>query len=178
MLYHESPANTFTPWAGAVIAGVKHPLDIEQSMTAGALADIGLFKPVEPAVPEGKYVVSKTVSRVGGVVTYVYELEDIPQPVPSPYLAGIANITIANGEIGGVETAAFLQAAIWMGPGLYWVFFAEPMSDLNFIATASASVGLANVTARALDYIEISVTADDGSPLDPAEVSLQIFKVQ
>lgn len=100
------------------------------------------------------------------------------EPPPSPILCCLANLKIENGEISGIETAAGLQMALWVGPGVYWVFFAEPAPDTNYIADASASAPTACVSARETEYIEVTVTGADGVTFDPAEVSIKIYRVQ
>lgn len=79
MLYLETPEG-FAPWAGEPIGGVVHPRNIEQLWSGAELAAVGLYTPVQPAVPEGKRVASRTVQRIGGVVKFVNTLEDIPAP--------------------------------------------------------------------------------------------------
>lgn len=80
MLYLESGDGAFTAWTGLPVADVMYPLSIEGLWSDEELAAIGLFKPVDPGVPEGKVAISFTVERVEGVVTKVYVLDDAPPP--------------------------------------------------------------------------------------------------
>lgn len=82
MLYEET-SEGFVPWTGYRINGFKYPLNIEALWTAQELADIGLYLPAVPAIPNGKIVTGESVARVNGQVTYVYTLEDAPPP-PTP----------------------------------------------------------------------------------------------
>lgn len=82
MLYREITPNTFAPWSGGAISEVVYPLAIETLWSAQELADIGLYVPVDPGVPEGKIATGFTVERVDGVVSKVYALEDAP---PEPF---------------------------------------------------------------------------------------------
>lgn len=82
-LYREAPG-PFPVWAGEAIDGVRYQREIEQHWSASDLEAIGLWRDdmIAPAeeVPAGKHVVSRTVERVGGIVTYVNALADIPRP--------------------------------------------------------------------------------------------------
>jgi hypothetical protein len=83
MFYLETPEG-FRPWAGGLAAdGNIYPRDYPEHATPAELLDAGLFEPADPGVPDGKRKVSRSVARVGGVVTVVYELEDITPPTPS-----------------------------------------------------------------------------------------------
>lgn len=81
MLYLET-SKGFVPWTGQKIDGMSHPLDIEDKWTKEDLAELRLFAPVTPTVPEGKRVVGKSVGRENGVVTWIFQLEDAPPPEP------------------------------------------------------------------------------------------------
>lgn len=86
-LYLDTPEG-FVPWAGALLpdpdtgALIQWPLDIE-GWEAAELARWKLCKPVDPGVPDGKRVTETKVIRVGDVVTFWYDLEDIPPPTAS-----------------------------------------------------------------------------------------------
>lgn len=82
MLYRETPQG-FVGWIGEPIDGIKYPLNIEFLWNPQELADIGLYLPAVPAIPNGKIVTGESVARVNGQVTYVYTLEDAPPP-PTP----------------------------------------------------------------------------------------------
>lgn len=81
MLYKEVSDNEFVPWNGEAIGGVLHPATIETFWSYEELKAIGLFKPL-PAdpIPDGKVVTGTSVARVDGVVRYVHDLEDAPEP--------------------------------------------------------------------------------------------------
>lgn len=81
-LYLETPEG-FVQWKGEPIDGIAHPREIEQLWTSAELAAVRLFVPADPGVPPGKRVVHTEVVLLGDVVTYWYELEDIPPLTPS-----------------------------------------------------------------------------------------------
>lgn len=109
-LYLEIYPDTFTPWGGEPINGIRYPLSIS-SWSLEDLAAIGLYNP-EPAdeVSEGKVVTGQSVKRVDGVVKWVYDLEDAPEPIPHypPLTARQLRIGLLN---AGISTAA-VSAAI------------------------------------------------------------------
>lgn len=80
MLYLERAPGYFVEWNGEPINEVRHPPNIGALWTAEDLADKGLFDPVDPPIPEGKEVTKRTVARVNGVVTFVYEWVSVPLP--------------------------------------------------------------------------------------------------
>lgn len=86
-LHLEGPAGVFNPWTGQTINGRLYSRDIEDNPVAWppvALASLGLYKVADPGIPEGKRSIGvPTVARVGGIVTFVYALEDAPAPHPS-----------------------------------------------------------------------------------------------
>lgn len=120
MLYLES-SDGFLPWSGEPLNSYRHPLNIEQLWTADELAAVGLYAPERPDVPAGKRVVSETVQRVGGVVKYVYQLEDVPEEFaalePWQFWA-VVNLPGSIGEsnlraaIGNLSNAVFRVVAL------------------------------------------------------------------
>ena len=75
MLYYEDNKGMFHVWKGQPVKGEIHPLEIETLWPAEKLAAIGLFSPVVPVVPADKVVTSKSVARIGGVVSFTYNTE-------------------------------------------------------------------------------------------------------
>lgn len=80
-LFLEASPDTFVPWSGEAINGIRYPRDIAQKWSAEDLKAIGLYKP-EPAdpIPAGKISAGQSVQRVDGVVKWVHTLEDAPEP--------------------------------------------------------------------------------------------------
>lgn len=85
MLYLEDGPGYFVEWRGEPLDDVRHPLNIEQLWSADELADINLYVPVDPDIPAGKRVVSQTVQRVNGIVTFVHVLGDEPGSVDAQF---------------------------------------------------------------------------------------------
>lgn len=128
MLYCEISPESFAPWAGDEIDGVRHPLTVEQHWSDQELASIGLYRPADAdPVPYGKVAVSTDVRRVEGVVKFVHELVDIPlEDLRAAKLAALAERrwqaetggTMVAGtpiktdaESTGKITAAYVQAS-------------------------------------------------------------------
>ena len=114
------------------------------------------------------------------------EENTIPPFVPSPpieapavpALCCIANLNVSGFDITGIDTATGMSTAFMLDVGVAWVFFAKPMANLNYSWNVNSSIGRANVTARAAEYIEIAITDNNGNPVENTELSVQIFKVQ
>lgn len=84
-LYLETSPNTFAPWTGEPINGIRYPRAIADSWSDGDLAAIGLYRPAgADPVPEGKIATGQSVQRVDGVVRWVYDLADALEPVITP----------------------------------------------------------------------------------------------
>lgn len=85
-LYREVTADAFERWSHLQpIDGIRYQENIEQIWADDELAAVGLYRPVEPPIPIGQRVVSTTVGRVLGVVSYVYELETEPGAVDAQF---------------------------------------------------------------------------------------------
>jgi hypothetical protein len=108
MLYRETETG-FVAWSGEPVDGILYPRDIAQKWTEAELASVGLFLPVDPGVPEGKRAIGTTVARVAGVVSFVHELEDIPELTPSDVSLTDRQLRIgllsAGYDLAVVETA-------------------------------------------------------------------------
>ena len=103
---------------------------------------------------------------------------EIPPPPPAPSLVAVALLQVVEEEVFTVGVAAGVAFALWMGPGLIRVFFSQEMPDLSYSYsyTVTPSSGQATVTDRQLSYMEITVSGSDGQPVDPAEISVQVYR--
>lgn len=96
--------------------------------------------------------------------------------VPVPRLVATALMTVDAGDLGGVSSAAGLSFGIYMGVGLYWLFFSEEMADLSYSYAVATSQGRVTVADRQLSYMELTVVDDAGDPVDPSEISIQLYR--
>ncbi len=107
-LYLGTPEG-LAPWNGGPIDGIMYPRDIANKWTAAELAAVGLYKPIDPGVPEGKRVISTEVVLTDGVATYLYQLEDIPPLTPADVSLTDRQLRIgllsAGYDLAVVETA-------------------------------------------------------------------------
>ena len=111
------------------------------------------------------------------------DADEMPDPPPAlnlsqptPRLVATALLTVDSGDLGGVSSAAGLSFGFYMGVGLYWLFFSGEMADLSYSYAVAASQGRVTVTDRQLSYMELTVVDDTGNPVDPAEISLQLYR--
>lgn len=108
--------------------------------------------------------------------------EPVPAPAPEPQpaqpsLYAVALLTIADGEVSGVDVASRFSGAFWLDVGLYIVFFAETLPDTSYLAKAYDAAATVRVVEKAVDYIVVSAADAAGDPVDPAEISIEIIRV-
>lgn len=101
-----------------------------------------------------------------------------PTPPARPYLYAVAKLGITPGEITGIEVASKFSAALYLDVGFYFVFFAESQPDTSYLANAYDATTKVGVTDKQLDYIVIEARDASGEPTDPAEISIEIIRVQ
>lgn len=181
-LYLETPSG-FVVWTGQPIGegddAVCHPLHIEQLWSAGALADWGLYVPAEAdPVPEGKVITATTVERVGEVVQFVHVLADAPVYVPStPRIFAMGRFSVAEWEISAISATMGIAGATLMDTGVYWIDFAEPQPNTDYIAIASDREKSVTVTERYESFCVVECTDLAGLPANPSEFVIQLTKV-
>lgn len=113
----------YAEWKGEQVSGIRHPANVESLWTEQALNAAGLFKAVEPEIPDGKVVTGRTAELVNGVLTVVYQLADAPlPPIDTRFppleawkfwaIIDIAGLTTAlNGAIDAIPDAAVKAVA-------------------------------------------------------------------
>lgn len=144
--YLETSPNTFTPWHGEPIGGIRYPLSITTKWDAPALEALGLFVPAaaEP-VPEGKVIVGTTVQRVGDVVQFVHELENAPPPAaPSVVSMRQARLALLGaGLLSQVDTALDqMDEPNRSAAMIEWEYATELRRDHPLVASLSAALEL------------------------------------
>lgn len=101
-----------------------------------------------------------------------------PAAQPSPSLYAVAKLTIAPGDVSGIDVNTRFSAALYMDVGSYLLFFAETQPDTSYLAKAyddlTAKVAVTEATE---DYITITATDDGGAPTDPAVISVEIIRI-
>lgn len=100
-----------------------------------------------------------------------------PYQTPAPQLTCVATFDYNDFDISGIQNGAGMSTAFMIDVGKMWLFFETPMPDNTYPWNVSSSVGKINVSDRQAEYIEITVTDDQGNPVPAAAVSVQIFKV-
>lgn len=98
--------------------------------------------------------------------------------IPStPTIYAVAQLTVTPGDITGIGVNSKFSAALYLDVGSYLLFFAETQPDTSYLAKAYDDATKVRVTEKATDYITITVTDDNGDPVDPAEISVEIIRV-
>ena len=97
--------------------------------------------------------------------------------LPTPQLVAVALLQVVGEEVVTVGVAAGVSFAMRLDTGLIWLLFSQEMVDLSYSYsyTVIPSSGRATVTDRQLSYMEITIT-EDGNPVDPAELSVQVYR--
>ena len=105
--------------------------------------------------------------------------EPEPEPqlpsIPTPQLITVALLQVIDEEVVTVGVAAGVSFAMRLDTGIIWLFFSQEMADLSYSYTVLPSSGRATVTDRQLSHMEITIT-EDGNPVDPAELSVQVYR--
>jgi hypothetical protein len=82
MLYLETPTG-FAEWTDQALNGAIYPRSIERHWSDEELLTLGLYRVLDPGVPEGFRELSREIALVGGVVQFVYKTEPIPPRAPA-----------------------------------------------------------------------------------------------
>lgn len=108
-----------------------------------------------------------------------FELEETPPTPadPNPFLYAAALLSISAGEVGGIGVNSRFSAALYADTGLYYLFFAQPQDDVNYLAKAYDEGAQVDVIEKSTDYIAIQARDGNGDPFDPAEISVEIIRV-
>lgn len=105
----------------------------------------------------------------------------IPPSPPVPTLCALADLTISDGDISGIEVNSNLSGAFCFGVGEYWVFFSEPQPDTRYLALVYDGGGAVRAFVRPenkfTDFFIITVIDFNGVPTDVASLSLEIKRV-
>lgn len=96
----------------------------------------------------------------------------------SPLLYAAAQLRIVDGDISGIGVSSRFAGAFWGDVGKYYVFFAEPQPDTDYIATADAGLLRAYVLndEKAEEFFIITVTDASGTPADADAVNVSIVR--
>lgn len=124
-----------------------------------------------------------TVQDLGDPADSGLSNQEPTAPTPAPYLpipqlVAVALLQVVDDEVNTVGVAAGVSFAMRLDTGLIWLFFSTEMPDLSYSYsyTVLPSSGRATVTDRQLSYMEITITDTEGNPVDPAELSVQVYR--
>lgn len=96
-----------------------------------------------------------------------------------PALFAMAELTVVDGEIYGLEQATGIGFAMMLEPGIFWVFFTEAQPDPAYIAFVQCPGHCVDVTAREIDHIELAVTdRATAEPVIPASIAITVQRVK
>jgi hypothetical protein len=131
----------------------------------------------------------REIPLVEAVVKYhsgEFSIEE-PEPDPSPepdsrsvMIYAVARMSVADGDISGMDMTARLAAAFRFDVGQYWCFFAEPQADTDYFALVydNGDVrGFVREADKFLDYFVVSTVDFTGAPADATNLSVEIKRV-
>ena len=104
---------------------------------------------------------------------------DIPEPEPVeaiPQIYAIAHMTIEEGAISSITPSARIGGAFHIDVGVYWVFFASPQPDADYIPLCYNHSHDVTVSERYEDFFVVTAELD-GLPSDPPSFSVEIKRV-
>lgn len=157
MLYYEQSANTFIPWLGQALEGIRHPLNIETLWTGEELAAKGLYIAAAADTPAvTKNITGTTIKRIGGTVKVVNTLVDKPPETPSDFV--LSDRQLRLGLIAGGIPLASIEAAIASIPDatqraaaeIWWDRSIEVHWDHPMTQSLIALVGITQEQAKAM----------------------------
>ena len=127
----------YVAWNGEPIAGVRHPLSIEDAWPAEELAAIGLFVPrVAVEVPDDKIAVELSVEDVAGRPAYVWQTRD-------PTLAELRATKLAAIS---ASADALLAAGAPVSGGLHIALDDGSRADLTAMASTATAASTGAVS--------------------------------
>lgn len=102
------------------------------------------------------------------------------EPVFKPYLYSVATLTIADGEIFGIDLTSKFGGAFVLDVGLYCVLFAEPLADTSYLVKAYGSEHRTFIreTDKFTDSFFITCVDEAGAPIDVETLAVEVIKVQ
>lgn len=92
----------------------------------------------------------------------------------------VARMTIADGDIAGMDMTASLAGAFRFDLGQYWCFFAEPQPDTDYFALVydNGDVrGFVRAADKYPDYFIVSTVDFGGAPADAETLCVEIKRV-
>lgn len=112
-----------------------------------------------------------------------FDVETPAYAAPVIALVAQARLVIDGEDIQGIETSVNFSAAMTIDTNVFWIFFAAPQPDDDFIPFAQARGNgsgrvNADVTGAFTDYIEVTTTDAAGAAAVPISLVVSIQRAQ
>lgn len=101
---------------------------------------------------------------------------DVEPPALAPLIYAIAHLTVDSGAISSITPSARIGGAFYIDVGVYWVFFATPQPDTEYIPLCYNHSHNVTVSDRYEDFFVVTAELD-GLPSDPPSFSVEIKRV-
>lgn len=97
--------------------------------------------------------------------------------IPPILIASALNISIENSNIKSVDGIFGLAGAVYLGTGMYMMFFMTSQPDTSYYAILNGGAPVMSVIEKDIDYfiVHASNTAD-GDAVDALSFSVQIYR--
>jgi hypothetical protein len=108
-----------------------------------------------------------------------------PDIAPTPtaprqvVVVAIAELTITEEVVSGVETSVNIGGAFALEPHDFWIFFGQPQPDASYLVFVQAPGFYADVVDRQPDYFEVQIRDRvTNEPAAPSSFSISVQRVQ
>ena len=106
------------------------------------------------------------------------DFSPLPMATAQPIIIAMAELTVVDFDLTGIESSTCLGAAFFIDTGIIWVFFSQVQPNTQYLPFAQCPGFNADVTAREVDYFEIKVTdRATHQPAMPGSVSISVQRV-
>lgn len=141
------------------------------------LAD-GASIPADPANTDYAKYLADVAADPTCVADADQPLAPDPCTTPPALVASVFDVLVANGDVQSISAAFNLVAAIYLDVGQYMLLFLTPQTDVGFYAVVNGGAPYMCVIEKTTDYITVqALDAINGLPVDPAQFSVQVFRV-
>lgn len=129
---------------------VQYPWQIVELWSDSELEALGIFRVTPVPTPEGKTLISYTITRVNGIVSYVGTFEDIPEPPRPEAVVTPRQIRLALNAIGMRDAVETYVNGADQNTKDTWLYATQFERSHPMIAAAAAATGKTSADLDAL----------------------------
>jgi hypothetical protein len=166
------PANWLGEYEGGIWRQRAAPEDI------AAIGGVTIVEP--PAAPDGKRNLPGLVGDNGGVPTRLYDVANVPPPVPQQSQPVVGGFTVASSVVSINPNSLGIASVLRVSAGRYRAYFDPPQPDDRYVPSLSirdASNRQYRVTAKLPAYAEIRTFDQTWVAADTQEIGIILNRV-